>query len=239
LDSFSQWQSATGQDLSSKFAAPTTNPATACATTADGPDYWLLVDNGLVTADLAGNAVFNITTSSLGGFSGNVTLTLDGISAIRGATATFSSGTIAATGTSVLTLNAATTTAVGTYTFTVLANSGNVTRTATLSVTVPKQTVRLSTTLLNFPNQKVDTTSPAQTVKVTNLRSTALKMTSITTTYGFAATNTCGTSLAAGASCNVSVTFTPHNPTPYAGTLTSNENATGSPQKVTLTGTVI
>jgi len=239
LESFAGWQSATGQDLNSKFVAPTTDPANACATTDDGPDYWLLVDNGLVTTDLAGNAVFNVTTSSLGGFSGNVTLTLDGVSAIPGATATFSAGTIAANGTSALTLNAAATTPPGTYTFTVLANSGNVTRTVTLSVTVPKQTVRLSTTLLNFPNQTFNTTSPPQTIIMTNLGNTSLGMTSITTTPGFAQTNTCGTSLAAGASCNISVTFTPQKHAPYTGTLTIKDSAAGSQQTVALTGTVI
>jgi hypothetical protein len=239
LDTFAQWQSVTAQDSNSKFAAPATNPSTGCATTADGPDYWLLVDNGLVTTDLAGNAVFNLTTSSLGGFSGNVTFALDGISAIAGATATFSAATIGVNGTSVLTFNAGTTTPAGTYTFTVLGNSGNVTRTLVLSVTLPTQTVRLSTTLLAFGNQALKTTSPAQTVKFTNLGKTAMSMTSITTTAGFAQTNTCGSSLAAGASCNISVTFTPHNLQLYTGTLTITDNASGSPQKVTLTGTGI
>jgi hypothetical protein len=240
LESFVGWQSATGQDLHSTFAVPATNPASECkAATAGGRDYWLLVDNVLVTTDLAGNAVFNLTTSSLGGFSGNVKLALDGGATIPGATATLSAGTIPATGASVLTFNAGINTPADTYTFTILANSGNLTHTATVTVTVPKQTVRLSATLLNFPNQKIDTTSPPQTIIMTNLGNSSLSMTSITTTYGFAQTHTCGTSLAAGASCNISVTFTPHNLTPYAGTLTITDSAAGSPQEVTLTGTVI
>jgi len=237
LESFAGWQSATGQDLHSTFAAPATDPASECATT--GQDYWLLADNILVTTDLAGNAVFNLTTSSVGGFTGNVKLALDGIATIPGATATLSAGTIPAMGASVLTFNAGITTPVGTYTFTVLANSGNLTRTVTLSVTVPKQIMRLSATLLNFLNQTFNTTSPPQTIIMTNLGKSSLSMTSIMTTTGFAQTNTCGTSLAAGASCNISVTFTPQKLTPYTGTLTISDNATGSPQTVALTGTVI
>jgi hypothetical protein len=135
-DTFAGWQTVTVQDLLSKFLAPATNPATACATTADGPDYWLLVDNGVVTADATGKAVFNVTTRSLGGFTGNVTLALDGITAITGAKATLSPNPIAAAGgTSVLTVTAGATTPKGTHTFTLLANSGNVTRTAVLSFT--------------------------------------------------------------------------------------------------------
>jgi hypothetical protein len=132
-DTFTGWQTLTAQDLHSKFVAPATNPASACATTADGPDYWLLVDNDVVTTDATGKAVFNITTRSLGGFTGSVTLALDGITGIAGAKATLSANPIPATGTSVLTVTTSATTPKGTHTFTLLANSGNVTRTVVLS----------------------------------------------------------------------------------------------------------
>ncbi len=135
LDAFSSWQSVTAQDMLSKFAAPGTDPRSGCATTADGPDYWLLVDYGVVTTDLSGNAVFNITTASLGGFTGNVTLAVNGVSAIPGATASFSSNLISAAGASVLTIKTGSTTPKGTYSFTLFGNSGNVTRTASLSIT--------------------------------------------------------------------------------------------------------
>jgi hypothetical protein len=135
FDAFPEWQTLTAQDLHSKFAAPAVSPATACATTADGPDYWLLVDNDVVTTDGAGKAVFNITTRSLGGFTGNVTLAWAGINAITGARATLSANPISATGTSVLTVTTGASTPKGTHTFTLLANSGNVTRTVVLSIT--------------------------------------------------------------------------------------------------------
>ena len=62
---------------------------------------------------------------------------------------------------------------------------------------------------MSFGNENVGTTSSAQTVTVTNPGTTAASMSSIGVTGPFAQTNTCGTSLAAGASCTVSVTFAP------------------------------
>jgi hypothetical protein len=48
---------------------------------------------------------------------------------------------------------------------------------------------------------------------------------------------TCGTSLAVGASCSIYVAFHPASAAALTGTLSVTDNATGSPQKVTLTGT--
>lgn len=49
---------------------------------------------------------------------------------------------------------------------------------------------------------------------------------------------TCGGSLAAGASCTINVTFTPQSAgTAYSATLQISDNAPGSPQSATLTGT--
>ena len=53
----------------------------------------------------------------------------------------------------------------------------------------------------------------------------------------FAETNACGASLAAGANCAISVTFTPSTGGTRSGTLTITDNAAGSPHTVTLTGT--
>ncbi len=73
--------------------------------------------------------------------------------------------------------------------------------------------VNLSVSNLNFGNQTVNTTSPAQTVKVTNTGTAALTFSYIQiqglNTNDFNQTNNCPTSLATGASCTVTVTFTP------------------------------
>jgi hypothetical protein len=76
------------------------------------------------------------------------------------------------------------------------------------------------------------------TIKATlkNNLSVALNITSIAASGDFAQTNTCGTSLAAGASCTISVTFTPTATGSRTGTLTVSDDASNSPQSVSLTG---
>jgi hypothetical protein len=49
-------------------------------------------------------------------------------------------------------------------------------------------------------------------------------------------TNACGSTLAAGASCNVYVAFTPASATTFSGQLSVTDTAAGSPQTVTLSG---
>jgi len=100
--------------------------------------------------------------------------------------------------------------------------------TATLSVTP---------TSLTFGNQALNTTSNAQTVTVNNTGSAAASVSSVTTTGDFAQTNTCGSSVAAGGSCTVSVTFTPTASGTRTGSLSITSNASNSPATVALTGT--
>jgi hypothetical protein len=70
------------------------------------------------------------------------------------------------------------------------------------------------------------------------LKSVAITVTGTNAT-AFAETNTCGTSVAGGASCTITVTFTPS----VTGTLTASvniaDNAANTPQTVALTGSVI
>lgn len=93
-----------------------------------------------------------------------------------------------------------------------------------------------STTSLTFGNQVVNTTSPAQSITLSNYGTTTLNITSITATANFGETNTCG-SLASGADCAISVTFMPSATGSVNGTLSIADNAPGSPQTVSLTGT--
>jgi len=98
-------------------------------------------------------------------------------------------------------------------------------------------TVSLSPTSLTFASQTVGTTSAAQTVTLTNTGAGALSISSIAASGNFAETNTCGTSLAASASCTVSVTFTPTAAGTLTGAITFTDNAAASPQAVLLSGT--
>jgi len=101
--------------------------------------------------------------------------------------------------------------------------------------------VSLSATSLSFGNQMVSTTSAAQAVTLTNSGTAALSITSVTITgtnaSDFAQTNTCGSSVAAGANCTISVTFTPAATGSRAASLSITDNAAGSPQTVGLSGT--
>lgn len=80
-------------------------------------------------------------------------------------------------------------------------------------------------------------TSSARTVTVSNRQSVALNISGIGVSAGFAiASNTCGTSLGAGANCTVAVTFSPAASGAVSGTLTFTDDAPNSPQTVNLTG---
>jgi hypothetical protein len=111
--------------------------------------------------------------------------------------------------------------------------TSSVTVTTTI-VTAP--VVMLSPTSLTFASETDGTTSAAQTVTLTNSGTAALAITSIAASGDFAQTNTCGASVAAGANCTISVTFTPTAAGSRTGTLTITDNASGSPQTVSLSG---
>jgi hypothetical protein len=125
------------------------------------------------------------------------------------------------------------------------------TRTATLSITdsAPShiQTVSLtgvgvlpaitlSPTALTFPTQVVFTTSAA---KVVTLKNTGLGIANIEigVTGPFSQKHSCGAVVNPGGGCTISVTFEPKAMGGLTGSLTVTDNASNSPQKVTLTGT--
>ncbi len=133
--------------------------------------------------------------------------------------------------------------------------TGTGTRSGTLSVTDnasgSPQTVALSGSgiapaaaglsppSLTFASRLVGTTSPAQTVKLSNTGSVPLNISSIATTGDYTETNNCNASLGKGASCNINVSFTPTATGTRSGTLSVTDNASGSPQTVALSGSGI
>jgi hypothetical protein len=134
-DSFSSWQGATLQDSNSSFKQPKGNPGAACSLNPVGTDFWITVDNAALTVKPGKSAAFNLALIPLN-FTGTANLTLDGISEVKGLSATLSASSIKTSGTSVLTVTASSSTAAGTYSITVLVNSGNITRTVTVQLTV-------------------------------------------------------------------------------------------------------
>ncbi len=106
----------------------------------------------------------------------------------------------------------------------------------------PTQTsavLTLSATVLNFPTTTIGQTSAAQTLTLTNTGNATLTLSTVTVsnTTDFADTTTCGTSLAAGASCSFSITFKPSTAAALQSIITVTDNAANSPQSVTLNGT--
>jgi hypothetical protein len=94
---------------------------------------------------------------------------------------------------------------------------------------------------LNFGTLALGLTSAAKTVTLKNVGTSAITITSIAITGTEAGdfpqtATTCGASLAVAASCTVSVTFKPSTTGARSATLTFTDGASGSPQKVPLSG---
>jgi hypothetical protein len=110
-------------------------------------------------------------------------------------------------------------------------------QTVSLSGTGVTPTVSLSPASLTFSNQVVFTTSAAETVTLSNTGLGSLTITKVSVTGAFTQTNTCGTTVATGASCTFSVKFAPTKSGTLTGSISISDNASGSPQKITVTGT--
>jgi sugar lactone lactonase YvrE len=84
-------------------------------------------------------------------------------------------------------------------------------------------------------------TSAAQTATLQNTGNAPLSIAAISIAGAnptdFSQTNTCGSSLAPGKSCAISVTFTPASAASFTASLSVADNASGSPQTVSLSGT--
>ena len=108
---------------------------------------------------------------------------------------------------------------------------------------LPGPAVSLNPTSVNFGSQGVGATSAAQTITVTNTGTASLHPTSATlsgTNMGdFAKTaDTCtGATVAIGATCTVSITFTPSAKGGRTATVSLTDDAADSPQSATLSGT--
>ena len=98
----------------------------------------------------------------------------------------------------------------------------------------------LSASAVTFAGQAVGAATPAVSVTLTNSGSAALSITnfSITGTNSseFSQTNNCGSSVAAGGSCAVNLTFTPSTSGSRTALLSIADNAAGSPQTIPLGG---
>jgi len=94
--------------------------------------------------------------------------------------------------------------------------------------------VSLYPAALTFAPRKPGTTSATQAVTLRNTGTAALNITGIAASGDFARTTTCAATLAAGANCTISVTFTPTAMGARTGAVTLASNALGSPHRIPL-----
>jgi len=95
--------------------------------------------------------------------------------------------------------------------------------------------VELSPTLLNFNGVALGATTTLP-VTLTNVGTTAVKITSIQPNTDYTSTNNCGTTVAAGGSCTINVTFTPTSSGARPGALLVTSSDPASPERVDLDG---
>jgi Bacterial Ig-like domain (group 3)/FG-GAP-like repeat/Abnormal spindle-like microcephaly-assoc'd, ASPM-SPD-2-Hydin len=102
-------------------------------------------------------------------------------------------------------------------------------------------TVTFSPTSVSFSSQSVGTTSSSTGVTLTNTSGVSLSITSIgitgTNSGDFGETNTCGSTVAGGANCTISVTFSPTAVGSRSAAVTITDNAGDSPESVPVSGT--
>jgi hypothetical protein len=137
----------------------------------------------------------------------------------------------------IVTLNLAVANSVapGTYSLTITTPGGA--STIFVKVVAPVPVVSLGHSDLTFPSQSVGTTSPGQVIVLKNAGDADL--TGIT--LGLVGANpsdfqdtACVATLSAGATCNITITFSPTAKGNRSASLTITDNASGSPQTVTL-----
>jgi FG-GAP-like repeat len=114
-----------------------------------------------------------------------------------------------------------------------LADFGN----GEVSVFVSRPVAAFTPRALKFASQGIDTTSPEQSLTLTNAGAAPLAITGIGASGDFAQTNDCGSSLSIGKACTVKVTFAPTTDGIRNGMLTVTDNASVVPQMLTLSGT--
>jgi hypothetical protein len=206
-----------------------------------GTDFSLTASPNTISVAQGNSAPSTITVVPANGFSSSVTLSASGLP--NGVTAAFSPNPTNTTSTLTLTASAFATT--GTSTVTITGVSGALTHTTTIQLTVTSNSgpvVTLSPTSLAFGNVVKGSTSLQKNVILANTGSATLTISNIATSGDFAqvaSTKPCGSTLAAGANCKITITFTPTQLGSRTGALSITDNAPGSPQTVPLSGTGI
>jgi hypothetical protein len=129
-----------------------------------------------------------------------------------------------------------------TATLSVMDNAPGSPQTVALSATVINPQASFNPTSLSFGTQTVNT-SVTKTVKLTNTGATMLSNIAMTVTgtnasdFTLTPISNCESSLSAGSSCTISVTFTPATKGALSATLQVTDNTQSGKQTVPLSGT--
>lgn len=222
----------TGYDLCAGWGSPNDS---GLINSLAGQYFTLSAGPYMLSIAQGGTGTSSIAIAPSNGFSGDVTLSASGLPS--GVTAAFSPNPTTSTSTLTLTVGAGV--ATGKTTVFINGVSGGSTSEAGIQLTVTgTPAVTLSPTSLAFSKTVVGETSAGKTVTLKNSGNATLDISSIAASSNFAiSSKTCQSSLGAGSSCTVSVTFTPTQIGSLTGTLTFTDNAPNSPQTVALSGT--
>jgi Calx-beta domain len=181
-------------------------------------------------------AIYTVRTQITSGSAQSLTLSVS----CPGLSCSLDTTNISSGGSATLTVSTSVGTPPGSYAITVTATGTEVTHTAVTNLGVTPA-ASLSPTSLTFASQQTGTASAPQTVTLKNNSPFALSINAISIggpfSSDFAQTNNCGPVLAAGASCLISVTFTPTGVEGRRATLFVFDSAGGSPQTADLRGT--
>lgn len=87
-----------------------------------------------------------------------------------------------------------------------------------------------------FPDQAAGTTSAPKDITLTNNQAVALSVSNVQVGAPFSQTNTCGSPVAAGGTCTITVTFSPTSVAFSTTSLVVTDDASNSPQSITISG---
>jgi subtilase family serine protease len=228
----------TGYDLVTGWGSPNGAGLINALTQPTGPSFTLTANPSSLSIAAGSQATSTITVVPAGGFSGSVTLNATGLPS--GVSAGFNPNPTSSTST--LTLTVASGTAAGTSTITIGGTSGTLSASTTVTLTITSSGPVLTVTpsSLTWGKVLVGSKSCCKTVTVTNTGGSTATFSSISTSGDFGlktVATSCKSTLAAGKSCVEKVYFQPTAKGTRTGTLQFSDNAPGSPQSVSLTGT--
>jgi len=219
-----------------KNAGTLLQPASVSAQTGAPSVSWSPAYVSFGTQIVGVTAIKTVTLTN----TGTADLTISQVSATSVFAQTNTCGTTVAAGGSCAIAVAFTPTSTATFsgTLTIVDNAANSPQSIALGGTGHPSLLSptLSATALSFASQVAGTVSPAQIVTLTNYMAGTVAVKGISASAGFAQTNTCGTSVALGASCTISVTFAPTTSGVVSGALSIATSAYFIPQSITLSG---